>query len=346
MRIRTLFRQITLGLMLIALPAVVTAEIYRWVDADGNVHFSDQPPPDNGKKAETVDVQDAPVPVQQSKPQTASQPPAKPLEQLIDRHRNINRALWVSASTGRLNDVKQLVRAGADIETRDSGRGSNHTPLLQALVRHNQDVAEYLIEQGADLSVTDAAGNNVLYAAALSGFDDLVLRLLAKGLDVNIRTKEGKTPLRGAIERNHAKAAMHLLRSKADPEIQDIYGYAPLMFAVMTSRPELVNLLLEAGANPNTRGDDGKTALLSAVQKGTIEIVRILLAAGADANARSNAGTSPLLLAARFGNVDIVAALLAAGADTAARDNDGETAASIATQRGHMKLLTRLERRL
>ena len=33
---------------------VAAQPVYRWVDADGNVHFSDQPPPEGGPQAEEV----------------------------------------------------------------------------------------------------------------------------------------------------------------------------------------------------------------------------------------------------------------------------------------------------
>ena len=42
------------ALALWALPS--PAQIHKWVDADGKVHFSDKPPPDSAKKSELVKV--------------------------------------------------------------------------------------------------------------------------------------------------------------------------------------------------------------------------------------------------------------------------------------------------
>ena len=42
-------RVLTLALLLAALPA--SAVMYKWVDQDGKVHYSDQPPPDGAKKS-------------------------------------------------------------------------------------------------------------------------------------------------------------------------------------------------------------------------------------------------------------------------------------------------------
>lgn len=37
--------------------SAVAQQVYRWVDADGNVHYSDQPPPDTATPREEVQVQ-------------------------------------------------------------------------------------------------------------------------------------------------------------------------------------------------------------------------------------------------------------------------------------------------
>lgn len=43
-----------------ALP-VMGGQLYKWVDADGKVHYSDQPPPGNVRKQETLRPSGAPV---------------------------------------------------------------------------------------------------------------------------------------------------------------------------------------------------------------------------------------------------------------------------------------------
>ena len=41
--------------------ATVTAQVYRWVDKDGKVQYSDQPPPAGATKADPKKVADAPA---------------------------------------------------------------------------------------------------------------------------------------------------------------------------------------------------------------------------------------------------------------------------------------------
>lgn len=41
-------------LLCLAALCVQAAQLYRWVDKDGRVHYSDQPPPDKSQKVQTV----------------------------------------------------------------------------------------------------------------------------------------------------------------------------------------------------------------------------------------------------------------------------------------------------
>jgi hypothetical protein len=47
-------RLVTLALLLAALPA--SAVLYKWVDKDGKVHYSDQPPPESVKQSGVVNT--------------------------------------------------------------------------------------------------------------------------------------------------------------------------------------------------------------------------------------------------------------------------------------------------
>lgn len=46
---------------MLALATVVQAGVTRWVDADGKVHYSDQPPPTTVKSQKTLDLKNSPA---------------------------------------------------------------------------------------------------------------------------------------------------------------------------------------------------------------------------------------------------------------------------------------------
>lgn len=51
-------RLVYLNLILVLLPALTAAEVYRWVDENGNVHFGDRAPP--ARQAEQVPIEAPP----------------------------------------------------------------------------------------------------------------------------------------------------------------------------------------------------------------------------------------------------------------------------------------------
>jgi len=87
-------KDIVMAVLLLAACGAAQAEVYKWVDANGRVVFSDQPPP--GKKVDRVKVY--PGGVQPPAPATASAPAAaaggsldadvKALNDRIEKHNN------------------------------------------------------------------------------------------------------------------------------------------------------------------------------------------------------------------------------------------------------------------
>ncbi|MCW5625819.1 MAG: glutaredoxin family protein [Burkholderiales bacterium] len=60
----------------LAFPAA--AEIYRWVDADGRVYYTDTPPPKNAGKKLKIDTRPSVAPAPKPLPSTAAKPAPSP----------------------------------------------------------------------------------------------------------------------------------------------------------------------------------------------------------------------------------------------------------------------------
>lgn len=74
MQARWIAAMVSLG---IALPAAA-GQLFKWTDADGNVHYSDQQPPANARKQETMKPARAPLPVAATAPAAEGQPAPVP----------------------------------------------------------------------------------------------------------------------------------------------------------------------------------------------------------------------------------------------------------------------------
>ncbi|KAL5471543.1 hypothetical protein EMCRGX_G029667 [Ephydatia muelleri] len=70
------------------------------------------------------------------------------------------------------------------------------TPLMRtAMLSGNTQVAQVLIQHGANLNLTDADGKTALMMASLGGFHDLAQLLLQHGADLCAKSKYGKNAL-------------------------------------------------------------------------------------------------------------------------------------------------------
>lgn len=86
---------------------------------------------------------------------------------------------------GDLKAVEQHIKAGSELNLGDPTMGS--TPLMIAAVFNRIEMAEALIEAGADLNVTNNEGATALHSAAFLCRKEIVEMLLKKGADTSIK---------------------------------------------------------------------------------------------------------------------------------------------------------------
>jgi ankyrin repeat protein len=123
---------------------------------------------------------------------------------LTDVHGNIDRALAESSYEGNLQDVKLLLRAGANVNTAPDFL---YSPLRGAAMGNHVAVMQVLLAAGANVH---ANGEEELYLAAAHGNFDVVQLLLAAG--ANVHTQDA---LGAARENHHMDVVQALLDAGA-----------------------------------------------------------------------------------------------------------------------------------
>lgn len=93
---------------------------------------------------------------------------------------------------GQLEVVQQHIAAGTDINQKDAMSGS--TPLISAATFGQSEIAQVLIEAGADLAIKNNDGATALHAAAFFGRVEVAKILIAANSDQTIRNNYGATP--------------------------------------------------------------------------------------------------------------------------------------------------------
>ncbi|KAH8834271.1 hypothetical protein DL96DRAFT_1810581 [Flagelloscypha sp. PMI_526] len=162
--------------------------------------------------------------------------------------------------------------------------GEVGTPLHVAAVEENLEVAQFLVERGADVNAAGGPFGTPLQAAAQCASLEIVKLLVDNGAEVN-RVEAGRTALQVATWPGSLVVVRFLVEKGAD--VNYVGEESPILCAAAwTGRLEVVELLLENGADVNAGGaGESPTALHAAVESGNLEIVQLLVEKGADINA-------------------------------------------------------------
>ena len=225
-------------------------------------------------------------------------------------------ALHWAAHWDNLQIADLLLDAGADVNaTNELGV----TPLSLACINGSAPMVDRLLERGADANHALPTGVTALMTCARTGSVDAVRLLLDRGASVNEQeTRWGQTALMWAIAENHPGVVATLVTAGADVDHRSRGEFTPLLFAAQQGNLESASLLLDAGTDVHQVGADGSAALLVAAESGHSDMVQFLLDAGADVNA-IGAGRTALHAAVQHARPDIAARLLAGGADVNVR---------------------------
>ncbi len=256
----------------------------------------------------------------------ASRESGEIVEYLLDRGASIDvrdlegrTPLFHAVQNWKTPMVRLLIGRGADI---DMANYRGETPLLTALHGHKQ-IAELLLEKGADVKAEAEGGWTALHNAAFGGLHDIAALLLEKGLDVNAATETGWTPLFAAANRGRSDICKLFVKAGARVDVARADGRSLLHEMVVKGENEIAGLLIGAGAEVNKHDPQyGRNALHWAAIKGESAMADLLLANGAAVNGKDASGLTPLDLAGKYGNKDTADLLLSRKAEATTKETN------------------------
>lgn len=114
-------------------------------------------------------------------------------------------ALHQAAAKGKLNCLKALISAGADLNgfPVTKGKEDQTTPLMIAAANGRFNAVRELLAAGAVVSLADEKQKTALYYAAVNGHTAIVSRLLAAGAHVELESLSVNSPFRAAVDNGH-----------------------------------------------------------------------------------------------------------------------------------------------
>jgi truncated hemoglobin YjbI len=150
--------------------------------------------------------------------------------------------LHEAAAAGRLETVQLLLGPGADPNSKDGGA---HTPLYslanECSAKGGGQVARVLVQAGGDVDAHDGVKHcTPLHMAARRGHLEVAEALLDCGANIEARDSLGETPLRRAVNCNKFELASLLLSRGADPHSKGSKGSTPILAARTAAMKEIL----------------------------------------------------------------------------------------------------------
>ncbi|XP_048251266.1 palmitoyltransferase AKR1-like isoform X4 [Haliotis rufescens] len=117
------------------------------------------------------------------------------------------KGLFVASGAGNVEEVKRLLSQGVDVNCR-WGEWS-WTPVMMAAYGGHRDVVELLVSEGADVSLVDGGGDNILHWACAGGGDLETVKyvLSLHVVDIDARNNDGQTAADWARRAGHTRVA-------------------------------------------------------------------------------------------------------------------------------------------
>ena len=218
-----------------------------------------------------------------------------------------------------------------------------NAPLHYAAIQDFPDIAEFLINKGADVNLKGSFGRTPLFFAASRGNYNICLVLIENGADLNIKNIESRTPLYYAVYWKRKEIVEKLLFHGAFVDIKGDYGRSLFHRAAIGGFRKLVDLMIKKGIDINTKNDNGGYLLHSISFGGIYELVDPIIKKGLDVNGKDRYGLTPLHIASSSGHIKVVEILIANGADINMKSFEGKTSYHFAVDNGHeniKKILT------
>ncbi|XP_067678573.1 ankyrin-1-like [Haliotis asinina] len=245
--------------------------------------------------------------------------------------------IMIAAEMGHKEVVKLLVSSGADVSLADN-KGDNI--LHYTCQGGHTEIVKYILSQNmSDINSRGFQKMSPLMRAALMGHREVMKLLVSKGADVLQLDQGGDNILHYACQGGHIETVEYILsQNMSDINSRGFQKMSPLMRAALMGHREVMKLLVSKGADVLQLDQGGDNILHYACQGGHIETVEYILSQNmSDINSRGFQKMSPLMRAALMGHREVMKLLVSKGADVLQLDQGGDNILHYACRRGHIE---------
>ncbi len=261
--------------------------------------------------------------------------------------------LLTLANEDNITGIKSLFKTETDIHAMDE-RGN--TALHIAAINNNASLIQFLINEGANSTLTNFSGDTPLHCAIKNNANDAAKVLAAQGDNIFIENADGKNSLEQAL--TYGTVFLDSFITEHTATLKDKNENTVAHYIVKSNNLEGIEKAIQAQHPLSEKNLEGKTPLSLAYSQDnlkSIEIATKLLLNNVtpergeysffedaikmrNPNFKFDEGQTPLHIATYLGKNNIVEYLIKNGANPNTKDSFGNTALHIATSEGQYEI--------
>lgn len=184
--------------------------------------------------------------------------------------------LWVIAFTTKdLNDVKLWIEAGYDVNEVVEGK----TLLWECCFSEelkNLDTAQLIIENGADMNISNNEGQKIVTYACQENHIDVLDMMIANGACLDVQDRDNKTALMYACINGNKDIVKKLLDNNVNANLQDKEGKTALMYACINGYECIAEMLINR-SYITVKDNSGHSAIIHAYENNREDILKLFI---------------------------------------------------------------------
>ena len=234
----------------------------------------------------------------------------------VDEKKYDETPLFNAVRNRKVEMANFLINKGANVNALSQ---KGESPLSEAVYYGHSELFDLLISNGAKIDVIDKSfGESLLHKAASEGHVDIVDKLIKRGLSVDLRSKDwGQTSLHLAAQNGHVDVARLLIENGANVKAIDREKRSVTFWAITKGDEiELIDILINNGVDPNHEDLFGNKPLFAAIAYNKVKIAKKLVSIETlNLDSKNKKGYTYLSYAVERNRKEIIELLLEKGAD-------------------------------
>lgn len=251
---------------------------------------------------------------------------------------HLNQELFDAIEKNDIEVVKKLFSA-PDKPNINSQTKNGWTPLIYAITKGHDEIGEFLINAGADITIERKGFQPISYAVYAGRSPHLVQLLIEKESQINKQDADGCTPLFLAVNYEYPRLVELLIKAKADITIRDKDEFTPFEYAAQQDHTDISKIFIDLAKDINAH-NEGWTFLTIAAAYGNLKLVELLINTyKAHIDSENGDRETSLFLAIKKGHIDIAKFLIESGAKSNITTYYDETPLKVAEREGYTELV-------